>query len=59
MIHRHHGDSVLGVWLQVLQNGGGGGSRHLVLVEEKGDSFKLGELLEFGELLEKPNPRKE
>lgn len=32
MVDRHDGDGVLGVRLQVLQDGGGGGSRHLVLV---------------------------
>ena len=52
MVDGHQGDGVLGVGLQVLQDGGGGGSRHLVLVggEEKGG---------FGERLETPYPGNE
>ncbi len=44
MVNGNHGDGVLGVGLQVLEGGGGGASRHLVLVEEKRISFKLVEL---------------
>lgn len=44
MVDGHHCDGVLGVRVQVLQDGGGGGSRHLVLVKEKRKNFQLGEL---------------
>lgn len=43
MVHGHDGHGVLGVRLQVLQDGGRAGSRDLVLVEEKRNNFEPGE----------------
>lgn len=48
MVDGHHGDGVLGVRLQLPQHGGGGGSRHLVLVGERREDGELGELDGFG-----------
>lgn len=58
VVHRHHSDGVLCVRLQVLQDGGGGGSRHLVLVEEKEKQLWTVWTLGFRELWEKQYPRK-
>ena len=44
MVDGDHGDGVLGVLLQALQDGAGGGSRHLVLVGERRSNSEPAEL---------------
>lgn len=44
VVDGHHCDRVLCVRLQVLQDGGGGGPAHLVLVGRKRNNCELGEL---------------